>query len=181
MFLYYLKNIEKIQSSTADNKYKILFQNLKSSSIDPLLIKVIQILRKLAYGVNLICLHDNAYIQVIINSSFSLCILHYMIYHKPYASKKDLVINIFIEGNIFMILSLIGAYLKDDLWGIIYKLLEIGIIALLYGSILVPASINLLFDIRIIIEKFKTRGTQKAITARQPKLNAIEIVEAINN
>jgi hypothetical protein len=112
LFFCYLRNLEKIQNNTADNKYKILFQELKSDSIHCLLIKVIQILRKLVYGINLISLCEAPYIQVEINSTFSFCILHYLVYCKPYTTRKDILISTFLEGNIFLILSFIGAYLK---------------------------------------------------------------------
>jgi hypothetical protein len=157
LFLYYLRNLEKIQSNTADTKYKILFQDLKSDSIDSLLLKIIQMLRKHLYGINLIFLYDSAYIQVIINSIFSFCILHYLIYYKPYTNRKDLLINIFIEGNTFLILSLIGAYLKDKMNDIIYKMIEICISILLYGILIVPTAINLVLDIRAIVIKYKDR------------------------
>jgi hypothetical protein len=77
------------------------------------------------------------------------------------------MVNIIIEINIFLILSLIGTYLRKNLSDDICKVLEMGILALLYASIMVPASINILFNLRVITYNFKARRSDKARATNQ--------------
>jgi hypothetical protein len=68
--------------------------------------------------------------------------------------------NLYIEANTFLILSVIGAFIYEDMPNSLYDALEWMLVILIYASIMVPALVNLLLLIYKIIMKFRQSNNQ---------------------
>jgi hypothetical protein len=102
---------------------------------------------------SLVLLYSSPYIQVILNSISSYAICFFIIYNKPYQSKLDTIMNLYIEVNTFLILSILGALIYEDLPTILYNTIEWILVVLIYMSVMVPALVNLLLIIYKITYK----------------------------
>ncbi len=111
-------------------------------------------IRRIAYGVSMILLYPSPYIQVVINSIFSFSICFFIIIYKPYISKLDNILSLYIEVITFLILSLIGAYIKQDLPNNLYEMFEMIIVILIYMTIAIPAFISAIILVKDIILYF---------------------------
>jgi hypothetical protein len=96
----------------------------------------------------MILIYPSPYLHVVINSSFSLAIWYYMIIFKPYKARVDNLMSLYVEFNIFVILSVIGVFLYEDLNSSMYDISEWRLVVLIYMSIIVPAVINILLLIK---------------------------------
>ena len=121
-------------------------------------------IRRLVYGVSLILLYSSPYIQVIVNSSFSCGICYFIFILKPYKSKLDYAMNLYIEIVVFLILSIIGAFIYEDLPTQLYDMTEWSLIVLIYGSIMIPALVNLISSIKDRLAFIKARYYRAPVT-----------------
>lgn len=134
-----------------DTKYKVLYENLDTNNLNNLLLNILIIIRRIVYGVNMIFLYPSPYIQVAINSIFSFSICFFIIIYRPYRYKLDNFMNLYIELITFMILTLIGAYIKEDLPYNLHEMSELIIIILIYMSITIPALLSAIILLKDII------------------------------
>jgi hypothetical protein len=116
------------------------------------------LIRRIVYGINMILFYSSPFIQVVINSSFSFTICHYILLFKPFKTRLDNIMNFYIEFLTFLILSIIGAFIKEDLSSDLYELADWSLVVLIYSIIMVPASVNLIISIKDLILYFKTRS-----------------------
>ncbi len=114
-------------------------------------------IRRLVYGVSLILLFSSPYIQVIVNSSFSYGICYFIFTLNPYKSKLDYAMNLYIEIAVFLILSIIGAFIYEDLPTHLYDMTEWSLIVLICCSIMIPALVNLILSIKDSLVYIKSR------------------------
>jgi hypothetical protein len=138
-------------------KYKVLYENLSINHVNHLLLNILMMIRRIVYGVNMIILYPSPYIQVTINSIFSFSICFFIIIYKPYRYKLDKFMNLYVELNSFLILTIIGAYIKEDLPYNIHESCELIILVLIYMSITIPALVNafiLLKDIILYLRRY---------------------------
>lgn len=159
--MFYLKNLEEIKGNTADSKYSALYIQLRTDSIDTLLLNNLMMIRRLVYGVNIVYLYDSPFIQVAINSTISCAYVHFLIVYKPYKTKWDNMMNLFIEGNIFLILTLIGVFIHQNLPSEIYQITEVSLVVLLYMSTSVVTIINFILDVKKAINMLKAKCTKQ--------------------
>lgn len=157
LFLYLIRNFENIRDNGANPKFSILYENFKNDMIERLFVNLLEILRRLVYGVNLILLYPTPYIQVILNSSFSFAICYFIFILKPYKSKIDHIMNLYIEFVIFLILSIIGAFIYEDLPTQLYDITEWSLVVLIYSSIMIPALVNLIISGKDLVLFIKAR------------------------
>jgi hypothetical protein len=158
VFLYLIRNYEKIKDNTLASKFSVLYENLKTDKIQYLLYNIVLLIRRIVYGINVILFHSSPFIQVVINSSFSFTIYHYILIFKPYKTRLDNIMNFYIEFITFCIFSIIGAFIKEDLSGDSYNIAEWSLIILIYSSIVLPAVVNIVISIKDLIIYFKERS-----------------------
>jgi hypothetical protein len=156
-FLYTIKHHNEIKTDICSYQFEALYSSLRRSDIDYLMLNTILHIRNLIYAINMIFLHKSSYIQVILNSNFSLSILLYQIIYKPYAIKRDNYINIFVEGCIFTTLSLLVFLISPSTIGDLYEAIEWSMILAIYSSIAIPVSINVIMTIIKLITKLKPK------------------------
>jgi hypothetical protein len=116
----------------------------------------ILLIRRIVYGINMIVLYYSPFMQVVINSSFSFTICHYILIFKPFKTRLDNIMNFYIEFLTFLILSIIGAFIRQDLSSDLYALADWSLVVLIYSIIIVPAIVNLIISIKDLILYFKT-------------------------
>ena len=104
----------------------------------------------------MILFYSSPYIQVVINSSFAIAISYYIFIFNPYKAKLDNAMNLYTEFNTFLCLTIIGAFLNEDLSSNLRDVAEWAFVIFLYMSILVPALVNILFLIKNILSKLKS-------------------------
>ncbi len=75
--------------------------------------------------------------------------------------------------NTFMILSVVGVFIKEDLYSGLYSIADWGLIIFVYLSIMVPALVNILLLIRSFV--IKCRGKTDNKIQEEAQLNKIEI------
>jgi hypothetical protein len=112
---FYLSPYDQIKSDMLNSKYSVLYYNLKSDQIENTFLNVLEILRRIVYGVNMIPFYSIPYIQVAINSSFSIAISYYILILRPYRTKLDNIMKLYTEFYTFLCLTIIGAFLNKDL------------------------------------------------------------------
>ena len=118
------------------------------------------LIRRIVYGINVILFHSSPFIQVVINSSFSFTICYYILIFKPYKTRLDNIMNVYIELITFWIFSIIGAFIKEDLSRDLYDLAEWSLIILIYSIIMIPALVNISISIKDLIIFTKSRLTR---------------------
>jgi hypothetical protein len=148
LFIYLVKNFEKIKNKDLSPKFSILYEHLNTENIENLLAPIIDILRRLLYGVNMILFYSSPYIQVVINSVSSFVVFHYYFVYRPCSKKFDNIMNLYTEINNFLTLSFIGAFISEDLPNNMNYVAEWSVIILIYLSIMGPTMINLILSIR---------------------------------
>ncbi len=79
---------------------------------------------------------------MILNSISSYGISFFILYYKPYNSKLDNIMNLYIERNTFLILSVIVALIDEDLPTSLYDT-RMDLSSSIYTSIMVPDLVNL--------------------------------------
>jgi hypothetical protein len=146
-----IRNYEKIKDNTLISKFSVLYENLKTDKIEYLLVNILLLLRRIVYGVNMILFYSSPFIQVVINSSFSFTICYYILIFKPYKTRLDNIMNVYIELITFWIFSIIGAFIKEDLSRDLYDLAEWSLIILIYSIIMIPALVNISISIKDLI------------------------------
>ena len=134
---------------------------MKTNQLEILLLNSIMIIRRIIFGMSLVLLYCSPYIQVILNSISSYAICFFIIYNKPYQSKLDTIMNLYIEVNTFLILSILGALIYEDLPTILYNTIEWILVVLIYMSVMVPALVNLLLLIYKIIMKIRSQNNHE--------------------
>ncbi len=65
--------------------------------------------------------------------------------------------NFYIEFLTFWVLSIMGAFIKEDLSSNLYDIADWSLVVLIYSIVIVPAIVNLITTIRDIILYFKRR------------------------
>ncbi len=155
-----IRRYEKIKNSTLTSKIEVLYDNLKTESIEYILLHVLLIIRRIVYGVNIILFYASPFIQVVINSSLSFACFHYISLLKPFKTQIDNIMSIYIEFITFLILSIIAAFIKEDLSSDLHKIADWCLVILIYSSIMVPALFNLVISIKDLIIYFKTTSGQ---------------------
>jgi hypothetical protein len=105
----------------------------------------------------MIIFYTSPFIQVVINSSFSFAICHYILLVRPFKTRLDNIMNLYIEFITFLILSIIGTFIKEDLSNDLYDIAEWSLIILIYSSIMLPALVNIVISIRNLIIYFKSK------------------------
>ncbi len=119
---------------------------------------IMDLIRRLVYGINMIIFYHSPYIQVVINSSISFSTFIFMILYQPYKKRLDNILNIYIEFNTFCILSAIGAFIYEDLPSYLYNIsVEIAII-MIYLIIILPAIVNITISIQNFILWLRRRN-----------------------
>jgi hypothetical protein len=111
----------------------------------------------------MIVLYSTPYIQVVLNSSFSIMIWYYMLIFNPYVSKLDRYMSLYIEFITFLILSIIVSFTYEDLASDLYDIAEWSIIILIYLSIMVPNLVNLVITIKYFIDWLKVRYRKRHV------------------
>jgi hypothetical protein len=163
-----IRNLQKIRDNSANPKFSILFQNLKVDKIEGVYIHILEILRRLLYGINMILLYPSPYIQVILNSSFSFAICYFILLYKPYKTKLDNIMSFYTEFTTFLILSVIGAFIDEDLSRTLYDLADWSLFLMIILSIMIPAVVNLFVSIKNFLTWVRARyirsPTQKVST-----------------
>jgi hypothetical protein len=157
-------------------KYKVLYENLNTKDVNNLLLNILMIIRRIVYGVSMILLYPSPYIQVVINSIFSFSICFFIIIYKPYISKLDNFMSLYIEVITFLILSLIGAYIKEDLPNNLYEMFEMIIIILIYMTIAIPACISAIILVKYIVlysMKYFERSTKNSNSVKLEQIVVI--------
>ena len=66
--------------------------------------------------------------------------------------------NFYLEFVTFLILSIIGAFIKEDLSTNLYDFADLTLVVLIYSIIIVPAIVNLIISIKDLILYFKRRS-----------------------
>lgn len=153
-----------MQDTEFESAFSILYENLKVDNIEHLLLKIIDLIRRLVFGISMVIFYKSPYMQVVVNSSISSSICMFMILYKPYKTKLDNMMNFYIEFNTFCILSSFGAFIYEDLPRDLYSVTEVIVIILIYLIIMIPAIV----DIGIFIKKFILyikRRNERQITA----------------
>lgn len=173
LFLFYLKYYESIRDNKIEAKYEILYINIKTDKIEYLLLNILLILRSIVYGVNMIVLYSSPYSQVVINSSFSFSIFYFIFIFKPFKNRLDNMMNLYIEFNTFLILSLMGAYIYEDLSDILYGLAEWALVILIYMSIIMPTLVNTIILIKNFILKLIPRRAASKVKTNIRSMNSI--------
>jgi len=158
--LHLINNYEKIKDGTYITKYSIIYESLKADQLEILNLNAIMIIRRIIFGVSVILLSYSPYTQVIINSISSYTICFLIIYYKPYQSKVDNIMNLYIEVNTFLILTVIVAFIYEDLPESLYDTIEWILVILIYMSIIVPALVNISILIYKIIRKIRQSKNQ---------------------
>jgi hypothetical protein len=138
-----------------NTKLSILYQGLKTNNLEILLLNVLEIIRRIVYGCNMILFYHSPYIQVILNSSLSISVCYFILIFKPYNTRRDYFINLYTEVNVFLIFFSIGAFISEHISDTLYSLAEWNLVILLYLSIIVPALIKIILLIIDIIVKLK--------------------------
>ncbi len=129
-----------------NSKLSILYQNLKAENTERLLLSILQIVRRLVYGINMILFHPSPYIQVVINSSFSCSLCYFIILNQPFKKKLDNIMNIYIEFITFCTFSILGAFIYEELHSYLYNIAEWSLIILIYLSIMGPALLSIIIS-----------------------------------
>lgn len=70
------------------------------------------------------------------------------------------MINLYIELNTFLILTVIAPFIYDDLPAYLYDGFELTLVVLIYTSIMIPALINISILIYNIIINLRQRTNQ---------------------
>jgi hypothetical protein len=65
--------------------------------------------------------------------------------------------NLYIEFVVFLILSIIGAFIYEDLPTHLYDITEWSLVVLIYCSIMIPALVNLTLSIKGLLVFIKAR------------------------
>ena len=100
-------------------------------------------LRRYCYILGLYYLEDYPLIQVIVNSSFSVLTLSYLIAYKPFIEKANNVVNIASETFISLMFILSGCFLIDmpsnidNILGKSLLLLAVLVVLVILGSVIV--------------------------------------------
>jgi hypothetical protein len=173
-----IKNHEKIKDGTYGTKYSLIYESLKTDKLETLLLNSIMITRRIIFGVSVVLLSSSPYILVIINSISSLTIWYFILFFKPYQSKLDNRMNLYIEVNTFLILSVIGAFIYEDLPTSLYDTIEWTLVVLIYMIVMVPTLVNIVLLIHNII--MKTRRPNREKRTIDISASRGEDIEAIN-
>lgn len=112
----------------------------------------------------MILLYPSPYIQVVVNSSFSCGICYFIFMFKPYKTKLDNIMNLYIEVVTFLILSIIGVFIYEDLHTTLFNLADWSLVVMIYLSIIIPALTNLMILVKDLTTWFiaKCRIVPKA-------------------
>ena len=160
LFLFYLKNIETIKANNLP-KYEILYSHIKTENIDFLLLNILNMIRRIVFGINIVLLYSSPYIQVMINSCFSFAICYFIIFYNPFKTSFDHRMNIFLEVNIFLIQCILGTFIYEDMSTDLYEIADWSIVVLLYMSILVQALANIVYTVAELTLKCRKRKADK--------------------
>jgi cellulose synthase/poly-beta-1,6-N-acetylglucosamine synthase-like glycosyltransferase len=76
--------------------------------------------------------------------------------------------NLYIEVNTFLILSVIGAFIYEDLPTSLYDTIEWTLVVLIYMIVMVPTLVNIVLLIHNIIMKIRRHNREK-MTGNQGK------------
>ncbi len=153
--MHLIKNHEKIKDGTYGTKYSFICESLKTDKLEILLLNSIMITRRIIFGVSVILLYPSPYIKIILNSISSCAIWYFILFFKPYQSKLDNRMNSYIEVNTFLILSVIGAFIHEDLPTSLYDTIEWILVFLIYMIVMVPTLVNIVLLIHNIIMKIR--------------------------
>jgi hypothetical protein len=157
LLLFYLKNYHEINENIFDIRYKVLHTNLHSDAIDYLFYNIFYLSRRIVYGVVMILLSSAPYIQVVINSSFSIGIAYFLIIFKPFKSKIDNYMKIYIEVNNSIIISLTGLFLTEKLPNRLYEVAEWTIVILTYAGFALPTLVRVIIILKDAVINFVRR------------------------
>ncbi len=79
------------------------------------------------------------------------------IYTQTLKTKLDYAMNLYIEFVVFLMLSIIGAFIYEDLPTHLYDITEWSLVVLIYGSIMIPALVNLILLMKDLLVFIKAR------------------------
>jgi hypothetical protein len=93
--------------------------------------------------------------KLVLKSKDGICYFIFIL--RPNKSKLDYAMNLYKEFVVFLIIYIIGAYIYEDLPTHLYNITEWSLVVLIYGSIIIPALVNLILSIKDLLVFIKAR------------------------
>lgn len=86
---------------------------------------------------------------------------YFIVIIRPFKEKVDNAMNLFTEAVIFIIQSLIGAFIYQDLREGLYNAVKWSIVVMLYASIMVPSLVQLGILLKDLFKHFSNKDKQE--------------------